>query len=598
MGKSLLNLDLPFRDIPFTVIDLETTGGVKPENTIIEVSAFQFIGGRITGEYTTLVNPLQPISYFISEYTGITNEMVKEAPTMKQIIGDLRHFIGESIFVAHNIGFDFGFVNLELSRYGLKQLENPTLCTVRLARRLTPKNQRKNLGALAAYFGVELKNRHRARGDSLATVYVLDALMRLASHKFDAETAQELLSLQFQSIRKFRRETRFIKTLRETTLRHLPETPGVYLMYSESGNLLYVGKSKNLKARINSYFNGPDHHSEKVKELVKQIAKIETRETGSELEALIEESRLIKSLSPPYNTLLRFYRRYPFLKLSSDDFSRLDMALELENDGAEYFGPFTSKEITMDVFESINKHFKLRECSDSDFRKGRACIYKDLNRCIAPCESPSAMLPLYQKEVAKVKDFLSGNDSQILGMLTEKMKALGAEQRYEEAGELRDKIQSLRRVFYRQANVISSVNENNLLIFLPTSKKVKNETGSDILVLVVRFGRLVRSFIYLQEDLEKECQSLFELFFNGENAPEECKNEEIDEMQILSTWIFQNRESLSCLYITSALSVELSPASLSKAIQSRISLYRQEGQAKASRQESIQTILSQNENLT
>jgi DNA polymerase III epsilon subunit family exonuclease len=144
-------------DATFTVIDLETTGGAQVEHTIIEVSALKVCGGELIDELTTLVNPQQPISYFVSQYTGITNDMVKSAPLLVNVLPQLLALIGNSVFVAHNISFDLRFLNMELKRYGKPTLQNPALCTVRLARRLLPKQQRKSLGELAQWFGIAIR---------------------------------------------------------------------------------------------------------------------------------------------------------------------------------------------------------------------------------------------------------------------------------------------------------------------------------------------------------------------------------------------------------------------------------------------------------
>jgi DNA polymerase-3 subunit epsilon len=534
-------------DATYTVIDLETTGGANRHNRIIEVSAMQVRRGEIVGELTSLINPEMPISYFISQYTGITNEMVKHAPTAKEILPKLLALLGESVFVAHNTSFDYTFINLELERNGFDRLENRSLCTVRLARRLLPKQLKKNLGDLSAYFGIEISERHRAKGDCLATVGVLHKLIEIAQEKHRIEHLEELLSLQYKAMRVFKREPKHIRTLRETFLPKLPEQPGVYFFYSEYGELLYIGKSKNLKFRVTSYFVDTEHKADKVKELVMTLRRIEWQITGSELEALLLESRLIKLYKPRYNTMLKRYRTYPFLKLTKSKFPRLEIAMEIEDDGAEYFGPFSSMETARHVFTMLNRTFQLRECSDEELKKGRACVYLDMHRCVAPCEAWRVQNGEYERELDRVRRFLSGKDAEIIDTLTAKMKHLAAEYRFEEAAELREHIQSLRRVFYRQASVTASINENNTLILLPSA--IYSDVCKSFLILFVRFGRLVAQEKILLDDALSLLPMLTAVYFNGERAPAECKKEEIDEMQILSSWIYHNRNTLSCFYV-------------------------------------------------
>ena len=534
-------------DATYTVIDLETTGGANRANRIIEVCAMKVHRGEVVGELTSLINPEMPISYFISQYTGITNEMVKHAPTAKEILPDLLRLLGESVFVAHNSSFDYTFINLELERNGFERLENRALCTVRLARRLLPKQLKKNLGDLAAYFGIPITERHRAKGDCQATVGVLHKLIEIAQEKHRIEHLEELLSLQYKALRVFKREPKHIRTLRETLLSKLPEQPGVYFFYSEQGELLYIGKSKNLKSRVSSYFTDTEHKADKVKELVMYVRKIDCRTTGSELEALLLESKLIKLHKPRYNTLLKRYKSYPFLRLTNHEFPRLEIAMEVENDGAEYFGPFPSMESVRNVFTVLNRTFLLRECSDDELSKGRACVYLDLHRCVAPCERWRVEKGEYERELNRVRRFLSGVDAEIIDTLTAKMKQLAADYRFEDAAELRSRIQSLRRVFYRQASVTASINENNVLILLPSA--IYSDVCKEFVILFVRFGRLAAQEKILLDDALTLSPMLEQIYFNGATAPAECKKEEIDEMQILSSWIYHNRETLSCLYV-------------------------------------------------
>lgn len=534
-------------DAIFTVVDLETTGGANPANRIIELSALKTRRGEIVAELTTLLNPEMPISYFISQYTGITNEMVKGAPKAKDVLPRLLELLGESVFVAHNASFDYAFVNLELERNGFERLRNRALCTVRLARRLLPKQLKKNLGDLAAYFGIEISARHRARGDSEATVGVLFKLIDIAQDKHRIEHLEELLSLQHKPLRVFKREPKHVRALRERVLPLLPSKPGVYFFYSEQGELLYVGKSKNLKSRVSSYFVDAEHKTDKVRELAMTLRRIEWQVTGSELEALLLESKLIKRHKPRYNALLKRYKSYPFLRLTNHEFPRLEIAMEIENDGAEYFGPFPSMETARQAFATLNGSFLLRECSDEELAKGRACAYLAMRRCLAPCERWRVQNGEYDAELRRVRTFLSGEDAEIIERFVEKMKRLSAELRFEEAAELRERVQSLKRAFYRQAAIAASINEHNVLILLPSA--IYSDVCKEFVILFARFGRLVAQEKILLDDSLSLLPKLREIYFNGERAPTECKKEEIDEMRILSSWIYRNRDSLSCLYV-------------------------------------------------
>ncbi|NTW48696.1 MAG: DEDD exonuclease domain-containing protein [Chlorobiales bacterium] len=542
-----LERQIKISEAVFTVVDLETTGGVQPENSIIEICAIKVQGGRVLDVCDTLVNPHIPIPYFISQYTGITNDMVGSAPAIKEILPKFLNLVSGTVFVAHNVPFDFGFINMELAKNGYEKIENRWLCTLRLARRLLPKQQRANLGELSAYFGIQIQNRHRARGDSDATVKVLYELINLAREQHGVEDIEDLLSLQFRAIRHFKKEPRHFQKLRRETIANIPAKSGVYLMKSDGGDVLYVGKSKNLKARVSSYFNQNTDRAEKVNELVSYVRKIDYILTGTELEALLLESKLIKLHRPRYNTLLKRYRSYPFIRLTAHDFPKLEIAADLQKDGAEYFGPFSSMDVVSDVLEILNRHFLLRNCSDQDFRKNRTCIYLDLKRCLAPCDDGPLKEQKYKEEIMRVRNFLSGRDPEILVLMAEKMKVLAEEQRYEEASETKSKIKSLRRVFYRQASITASVNENNVVILLPSEKY--SDACKEFVLLFVRFGRLVAETKVLDDDVLSLGEFIGHIYFNGHAAPLESTKEQIDEMQILAGWIYRNRTSLSCLYV-------------------------------------------------
>jgi DNA polymerase-3 subunit epsilon len=535
-------------DVTFTVIDLETTGSDKQQDGIIEVAAYKVLNGRIIDEFTSLVNPNVIIPYFISQYTNITNEMVADAPSMHRIAPKLAAFLAGSVFVAHNVQFDFGFVNASLVRHGLTAVDAQTLCTVRLARRLAPKNVKKNLGDLAAYFGIGISHRHRAGGDAYATVLVLNELIKIAKAEYNVVGLDELLALQYKPMKVFRPEARHVKKIREQVLPSLPEKPGVYVMKDKLGNIIYIGKSVSLKSRVASYFTALDSKTGKVLELVGAVRTISYFVTGSELEALLMESKLIKQHRPRYNTLLKRYRNYPFLKLTTaEDFPKLEMAFELDADGSEYFGPFDSRSLVESVLEIVNKNFLLRECTDEKFAEGKHCLYYDIKRCCGPCVSMDKAH--YAAEVAAVLKFISGEDAQAVQAMESKMQMAAARGDFEEAARVRDEMFSLRKVVFRQSELAASVNENNCIILLPSV------TWGETLFLFIRFGRLVFQASLHEDSLFQLREKIQTLYFSGVELTDDVRQvrkEEVDEMRIITSWIFHNRTSASLLYLDAA----------------------------------------------
>jgi len=177
----LLEVDhdaIDLSDAGFVVFDLETTGAKTPPCRVTEIGAYKVIGGEIVGEFHTLVNPEMPIPFFITMLTGISDGMVRDAPKFGDIAGEFLDFIGDSVLVAHNAGFDIRFLNHEVSRlYEDYRVANPSLCTVQLSRKLLPHIDNHKLKTVAEYFSVELVNHHRANADALATAKIFINLL-------------------------------------------------------------------------------------------------------------------------------------------------------------------------------------------------------------------------------------------------------------------------------------------------------------------------------------------------------------------------------------------------------------------------------------
>ena len=188
--------DTPIEDAVFTVLDLETTGGAPPEHKITEIAAFRIEKLAIAGEFTSLINPERPIPAFITGLTGINQKMINGSPASREVLPDLMEFMGESVLVAHHSQFDRSFLDNELKLAGFPPVSNADLCTSRLARRILPWLPSKSLGNLAQFFGISLKNHHRAAGDTLATCKLLLLFLDYLQHR-GINTVPELLLFQY-----------------------------------------------------------------------------------------------------------------------------------------------------------------------------------------------------------------------------------------------------------------------------------------------------------------------------------------------------------------------------------------------------------------
>ena len=269
----------------YTVIDIETTGG-SHGNRITEIAAVKTDGLRILDSYETLVNPEIFIPKSITILTGITNAMVQRAPLFEDIADDLVAFLDNTVFVAHNVTFDYGIVKNHFEDLGYT-FNKKKLCTVRLARTVLPGHASYSLGKLCTDLGIENHSRHRAMGDAKATVELFHHII-----------TQDKDDFIFLSLNQLSGEASLPPNLPKEEFEKLPETAGVYYLLGEDLKILYVGKAKEIKKRISTHFT---ESSRKKAELLRKIYHVSYQETGNELVALLLESDEIKKHYPPYN---------------------------------------------------------------------------------------------------------------------------------------------------------------------------------------------------------------------------------------------------------------------------------------------------------
>jgi DNA polymerase-3 subunit epsilon len=560
-------------DVLFVITDVETTGLSAERNRITEVAAVHLRGGDIVQEFRTLVNPEQFIPPEIQKMTGISNAVAFNAEKGDVVYPGVREwFLEGAIFVAHNVGFDYEFLQASFRRFNVQPLDHAKLCTARLGRRLLPERRSWSLANLTARLGIRIRGHHQALGDAHATARVLMELLDIAAEEHHCETLADLLSLQYRTMGAFREISPQLRAMQESAAA-LSDRPGVYRMLDRRGETLYVGKAKSLRDRTASYFRSGALHTKKITEMVRRVRKIEVEETGSELGALLRESHLIKQLQPKYNTMQKRYRRYAFLRLDVHDrFPRVDYASEIESDGAEYFGPFTSRYSVESMIDTINHAFALRECAGSivpnkDFVP---CFYQQIGRCGAPCANMQSDEE-YRSEVERVRRFLSGSETGIVALLEAKMVAAAERLEFEEAAMLRNRVDELRRLFQSQERLVNSVNYNNVAIILPAA------TGRDRELFLVRYGRLAAQIIVGSRTPVVRLRRLVEsTWFDGAVAPSHCRKGEIDEIRIISGYLHQRRSEGVFLWVQGTEGVddvlesitrELRPARLRGAVQ-------------------------------
>lgn len=531
--------------MPFVVTDVETTGTQAETQRVIEIGAVRVLGGQLVDSFQTLIHPQQHVPSRITQITGISDAMLFGQPLIREVLPDYLGFLGEGIFVAHNAPFDRRFLDAELLRNGFDALDNPVLCTLRLARRLLPPAARKGLSHLADYYGIMVQGRHRALGDAEATARLLLRLTQQARAEFGIETLGQLLRFQHRKYADTRKTPPNVARIRREVLPKLPARPGVYFMKDHRGSIIYVGKAKALRNRVSSYFNGLETNDEKTKKLVHAVRDVAWRETNSEVEALLLETRLIVELQPRFNRAQRRYRAYGFLRLDTKHrFPDVSLSFRIENDGAEYFGPVGRRQRAEELLELIHRLFRLRECDENTLAIRRACLYSEIGRCTAPCADPDAA-DRYEEEVQKVRAFLTGQNTEVFALIEQAMREAAAVLDFEQARFYRDQLRSLEKVLARQQQIAVPVLAHHAVV-----AQAGAEPGTTIL-LFVRFGRLAGSFVLPDTPSPEKINALRDAlalhFDAAQTPPERYLRPEVEEVRMLSSWLYRNQGSLRTL---------------------------------------------------
>ncbi|MDR0802941.1 MAG: GIY-YIG nuclease family protein [Fluviicola sp.] len=274
----------------YAIVDIETTGGSTKSSKITEIAIYKHNGTQIIDSFSTLVNPEMPIPEFISKLTGIHNKMVENAPKFYEIARQIIEFTEDCIFVAHNVGFDYGIIRHEFKLLGY-DYRKAHLCTVRASRYVLPGHDSYSLGKLSRALGIKLTDRHRAKGDAEATAHLFTHMCKTNSQGLESFIQEDVNPKILNP------------NLNLEILEEIPNKPGIYKFYNDANQLIYIGKSKHIRKRI-------EQHLKNVKTLKgsvmrQEIARIEFELTGSELIAWLYESELIKIHKPVYNRALR-----------------------------------------------------------------------------------------------------------------------------------------------------------------------------------------------------------------------------------------------------------------------------------------------------
>ena len=427
--------------VTFVVVDLETDGGSPEGAGITEIGAVKVRGGEVVGQFQTLVHLGRPLPPFIRALTGITDEMLLDAPPLSAAVAAFLEFAHGSVLVAHNAPYDVSFLKGACARLEMPWPDHQVLDTARLARHVLTRDEVPNckLGTLARHFRAEVTPNHRALSDARATVDVLHGLMERVGNL----GVHSLTELQGYSSRvpDARRRKRGLAD-------GLPEGPGVYVFEDSAGVALYVGTSRSIRRRVLSYFTAAEQRR-RMTEMVGLAARVVAVPCATPVEAQVRELRTIAARAPRYNRRSTRPQNAVWLKLTVERFPRVSVVGTVRADlerGARYVGPFTSRRTAEAAAEALAEALPLRTCSQSlsSRPKASACVLADLGRCPAPCVG--AVTPVeYAVIVERARTALGCNPPEVGDAVTARMGTLAEQERYEEAAAWRERLSALLR---------------------------------------------------------------------------------------------------------------------------------------------------------
>lgn len=333
----------------YAIVDIETTGSYAAGNQITEIAVVIHNGKHVLEKFQSLVNPLSPIPFHIQALTGITNEMVEDAPVFQELAPTIYNLLHKRVFVAHNVNFDYSFIVEELKKAGFNW-RAPKLCTVRLSRKIIPNQSSYSLGKLCQNLGIVIHDRHRAMGDAEATVTLFEKLI--------SEDKENIIETTLKKTREHRLPTH----INEDDFLKLPETTGVYLFHNAAGKIIYVGKAVNIRNRVLSHFSGTSG-SQKRQAFINDIHHIDYIETGTELMSLLTECKLIKQYWPEHNRALkRFEPKFSLIQYTDQrDYIRLVVSpFDKHAKAIQHFErPYEANQLLLQLMEDFELDNKL-----------------------------------------------------------------------------------------------------------------------------------------------------------------------------------------------------------------------------------------------
>ena len=518
LQRSFEDLGTPLSDVTFCVLDLETTGGSPADAAITEVGACKVVRGEVVGTFQTLVNPGRPVPAFIRLLTGISDELLVEAPDLESVVPSLLEFLRDSVIVAHNARFDTGFINAALARLAYPPLANRVVDTAILARKiLAGEVPNHKLSTLARHLRCAHQPTHRAYADVLATIDVLHHLIERVAG-FGVTTLEDLVAMS---------GSRIDGTFSKLRLADdIPRAGGVYRFLGPTGDTLYVGKATDLRARVRSYFYGDPRR--KIRDLLRQVDRITVETFDTMLEAEVAEMRAIAQEMPPHNRAGKPTASW-YLKVHTNAKTpKITSARVPREDGNLYLGPFHNLRMVRTLIEALQDAFAIHRCSEPARCNG--CAFSEMGRCQGTAAGR------HSSEIGEAAEALRSDPDRIFEPLERKMRRLASAQRFEEAVEARERAAAVERMLLRNMEVRALIEAGDLVLVLGGR------------ALLIRNGQLAAATDWCGDrvatrarlEASAECHAVGSFL----TAPVQA------EARVVSSWLRRNAASCSLLYAT------------------------------------------------
>jgi DNA polymerase-3 subunit epsilon len=383
----------------FAIVDIETTGTHRAAHSITEIAIIIHDGKKIIDSFESLINPETSINPYVSRMTGITNEMLRDAPKFHEVAKQIWSLTDNAAFIAHSVNFDYSYIRDEFKSLGA-DFRRKKLCTVRLSRKIFPGYPSYSLGNICTHLGIKIENRHRAMGDAAATVKLFELCMQHDKDEFINK-----------SLKKNSKEALLPPHLPKEVFDSLPEKTGVYYFHDQSGKIIYVGKAVNIKNRIYSHFTGAG--SAKLS-FTSAIANITYELCGTELIALLFESGEIKRLYPRYNQAQKTNRENYILTEYFDQKGIHHIVFAKNHKSLTPLATFKSFESVREFMFSFIEKYQLCPKYCGMQTSNGACFDYQVKKCKGVCAGTETV-DQYNKRVARaLKNFNSALETKMI----------------------------------------------------------------------------------------------------------------------------------------------------------------------------------------